>query len=139
MAGARLAEDVLARGGRELFDIVIFGDEPYGNYNRILLSGVLSGSHDPKDIFINPLAWYEANGVKLRAGARVTAIDREARLVIANNGSNGTNDAIESYDHLVIATGSSPFIPPLEGLYAAGDEARSAYKQGVFVFRTLDD
>jgi nitrite reductase (NADH) large subunit len=106
MAGARLAEDVLARGGRELFDIVMFGDEPYGNYNRILLSGVLSGSHDPKDIFINPLAWYETNGVKLRAGARVTAIDREARRVIAENG------AIESYDHLVIATGSSPFIPP---------------------------
>jgi nitrite reductase (NADH) large subunit len=133
MAGARLAEDVLARGGRDLFEIVMFGDEPYGNYNRILLSGVLSGSHDPKDIFINPLAWYESNGVKLLAGARVAAIDREARRVIAENG------AIESYDHLVIATGSSPFIPPLEGLYAAGDEARSALKQGVFVFRTLDD
>ncbi|HEY8460268.1 MAG TPA: nitrite reductase large subunit NirB, partial [Blastocatellia bacterium] len=136
MAGARLAEDVLARGGRELFDIVMFGDEPYGNYNRILLSGVLGGSHDPKDIFINPLAWYEANGVKLRAGARVTAIDRAAKRVIDENG------AIESYDHLVIATGSSPFIPPLEGLYAAGGEAQSgqsAFKQGVFVFRTLDD
>ncbi|HEX5081631.1 MAG TPA: nitrite reductase large subunit NirB [Blastocatellia bacterium] len=133
MAGARLAEDVLARGGRELFDIVMFGDEPYGNYNRILLSGVLGGSHDPKDIFINPLAWYETNGVKLRAGARVTAIDREARRVVTENG------AIESYDHLVIATGSSPFIPPIEGAYAAGDEARGAFKQGVFVFRTLDD
>ena len=48
----------MARGGRDLFDIVMFGDEPYGNYNRILLSGVLTGSHDPKDIFINPLAWY---------------------------------------------------------------------------------
>jgi nitrite reductase (NADH) large subunit len=136
MAGARLAEDVMARGGRELFDIVMFGDEPYGNYNRILLSGVLGGSHDPKDIFINPLAWYEANGVKLRAGSRVTAIDREAKRVIGENG------AIESYDHLVIATGSSPFIPPLEGLRAAGGEARSGqseFKRGVFVFRTLDD
>jgi nitrite reductase (NADH) large subunit len=133
MAGARLAEDVLARGGRDLFEIVMYGDEPYGNYNRILLSGVLSGSHDPKDIFINPLAWYESNGVKLLAGARVAAIDREAKRVIAANG------AIESYDHLVIATGSSPFIPPLEGLYAAGDKARSAFKPGVFVFRTLDD
>jgi NAD(P)H-dependent nitrite reductase large subunit len=133
MAGARLAEDVLARGGRELFDIVMFGDEPYGNYNRILLSGVLGGSHDPKDIFINPLAWYEANGAKLRAGSRVAAIDREAKRVISENG------VIESYDHLVIATGSSPFIPPLEGLSAAGDESQSSFKQGVFVFRTLDD
>jgi nitrite reductase (NADH) large subunit len=94
---------------------------------------VLSGSHDPKDIFINPLAWYETNGVKLRAGARVTAIDREAKRVIAENG------AIEFYDHLVIATGSSPFIPPLDGIHAAGDEARSSFKRGVFVFRTLDD
>src|SRR5262245_32268298 len=133
MAGARLAEDLLARGGRELFDIVMFGDEPYGNYNRILLSGVIGGSHDPKDIFINPLAWYETNGVKLRAGSRVTAIDREAKRVISENG------VIESYDHLVIATGSSPFIPPLEGLSAAGDESQSSFKQGVFVFRTLDD
>src|SRR5215831_18869533 len=99
MSGARLAEDVLSCGGRELFDIVMFGDEPYGNYNRILLSGVLSGSHDPKDIFINPLAWYEANGVKLHAGARVAAIDRMAKQVI------GVNGAIESYDHLIIATG----------------------------------
>jgi nitrite reductase (NADH) large subunit len=133
MAGARLAEDVLARGGRDLFDVVMFGDEPYGNYNRILLSGVLGGSHDPKDIFINPLGWYEANGVKLHAGARVAAIDRMAKRVI------GANGAIESYDHLVIATGSSPFIPPLEGLRPAGDEAQFAFKQGTFVFRTLDD
>jgi nitrite reductase (NADH) large subunit len=133
MAGARLAEDALARGGRDLFDIVIFGDEPYGNYNRILLSGVLGGSHDPKDIFINPLSWYETNGVKLRAGARVTAIDREAKRVIGENG------ATEYYDNLVIATGSSPLIPPLEGLYAGGEYAQSAFKQGVFVFRTLDD
>lgn len=140
MAGARLAEDVLARGGRELFDVVMFGDEPYGNYNRILLSGVLSGSHDPKDIFINPLAWYETNGVKLHAGALVTEIDREAKQVI------GANGVTESYDHLVIATGSSPFIPPLEGLYPEGGEAQSAipepqsaFKRGVFVFRTLED
>ena len=140
MAGARLAEDVLARGGRELFDVVIFGDEPYGNYNRILLSGVLSGSHDPKDIFLNPLAWYETNGVKLHAGVRVTEIDRATKRVI------GAGGMIEPYDHLVIATGSSPFIPPVEGLYPDGGEgqstipeSQSAFKRGVFVFRTLDD
>ena len=120
MAGARLAEDVLARGGRELFDVVMFGDEPYGNYNRILLSGVLSGSHDPKDIFINPLAWYETNCVKLHAGVRVTEIDREAKQVI------GAGGVTETYDHLVIATGSSPFIPPLEGLYP--DDERGAIR-----------
>ena len=68
MAGARLVEEVLARQGQELFEIIVFGDEPYGNYNRILLSGVLAGTHDPKDIFLNPLAWYEENGITLHAG-----------------------------------------------------------------------
>lgn len=129
MAGARLVEDVLARGGADKFDIVMFGDEPYGNYNRILLSGVLSGSHDAKDIFINSLQWYEDNNIKLRAGIRVEKIDRENKFLI------GSDETIESYDELVIATGSSPFIPPIEGLR----DEEGKLKEGVFVFRTLDD
>ncbi len=47
MAGARAVEEVLALGGADLFDITMFGDEPYGNYNRILLSNMLSGIQDP--------------------------------------------------------------------------------------------
>jgi len=129
MAGARLVEDVLSRGGKQLFEIVMFGDEPYGNYNRILLSSVLSGAHDPKDIFINPLSWYERNEVKLHAGVRVTRIDRESKLVYGEGG------VAERYDKLVIATGSKPLIPPMEGL--SGADGRP--KEGVFVFRTLDD
>jgi nitrite reductase (NADH) large subunit len=130
MAGARLVEDVLARGGADSFEIVIFGDEPYGNYNRILLSGVLAGTHDLKDIFINPLAWYQENDVKLHAGVRVSAIDRENRLVIGENG------VTEVYDKLVFATGSSPFIPRMDGCKS---ENGDGFKDGVFVFRTLDD
>jgi nitrite reductase (NADH) large subunit len=130
MAGARLVEDVLARGGADSFEIVIFGDEPYGNYNRILLSGVLAGTHDLRDIFINPLAWYEENNVKLHAGVRVDAIDRENRLVIGENG------VTEVYDKLVFATGSSPFIPRMDGCKS---EKGDGFKDGVFVFRKLDD
>lgn len=129
MAGARLVEDLLARGGGELFEITMFGDEPYGNYNRILLSGVLSGTHDPKDIFINSLSWYEENKIKLHAGVRVSEIDRAGKRVFGNGGT------VEEYDKLVIATGSAPFVPRVEGL--AG--ATGGYKDGVFVFRTLDD
>ena len=129
MAGARLAEDVLAAGGPSRFAITMFGDEPYGNYNRILLSSVLAGSHDPKDIFINPLAWYQEKGVRLHAGVPVTAIDRAARVV------HGAGGVAEPYDHVVLATGSVPFVPPVEGLKAAD----GADKDGVFVFRTLDD
>ncbi len=70
MAGARFLEELIALGGREHYDLVVFGEEPYGNYNRILLSGVVSGTHDPKDIFINPLSWYKENGVTLHAGLK---------------------------------------------------------------------
>ncbi len=122
MAGARLVEDVLALDP-DRFSVTMFGDEPYGNYNRILLSNVLNGSQDAKEIFLNPLAWYEDNGITLHAGQRVTRIDREAKVVYAGD------DIAEPYDRLVIATGSKPFVPPMHGTTL----------QGVFVFRTLDD
>ncbi len=128
MAGARLVEEIVARDAGA-FDITMFGDEPYGNYNRILLSGVLAGTHDAKDIFINPLGWYEQMNVRLNAGVRVTRIDRDAQVVVADDGR------VEPYDVLVIATGSTAFVPPLDGLVTD----TGGYRGGVFVFRTLDD
>jgi nitrite reductase (NADH) large subunit len=129
MAGARAIEEVLSRGGDEMFDITVFGAEPYGNYNRILLSNVLSGAHDAADIFINPLAWYEENAITLHAGVRASGIDRAARTVTGENG------VVAPYDVLLIATGSRSFIPPLQGLNGADGRMRP----GVFGFRTLDD
>ena len=108
MAGARLAEDIRAADPDRALDLVIFGDEPYGNYNRILLSNVLNGSQDPSEIFLNPLAWYTDNAVTLHAGKRVTQIDREKKTVTAG-------DVTEEYDTLVFATGSRPFVPPIQG------------------------
>jgi nitrite reductase (NADH) large subunit len=130
MGGARFVEELLTRQGRARFDIVMFGDEPYGNYNRILLSGVLAGSHEPKDIFLNSLQWYEENGITLHAGVRVESIDRAGKIV---RGSNGCE---EPYDCLVFATGAKPFIPPIHGI--AGEDSRR-FKDGIFLFRTLDD
>jgi nitrite reductase (NADH) large subunit len=129
MAGARAVEEVLFRGGDELFDIVMFGDEPYGNYNRILLSNVLSGAQDASEIFINPLSWYQEHNVTLHAGARVADIDRGSRVVEASNGVR------EGYDKLLIATGSHAFIPPMQGVHGADGELKS----GVYAFRTIDD
>ena len=129
MAGARFVEDLLARGGGEHYEIVMFGDEPYGNYNRILLSGVLSGTHDPKEIFLNPLSWYSENGIRLHSDTRVTAIERARCQVLAGDGIS------VPYDRLVIATGSRPFVPPMEGLKADSGQ----FKEGVFLFRTLQD
>ena len=129
MAGARLVEDGLFRGGRDLFAVTVFGDEPYGNYNRILLSGVLAGSHQPKDIYINPLSWYAEQGITLHAGARVEAIDLDRKQVSSASG------LVEPYDALVIATGSRGVVPPIDGLRTE----TGTFKEGVFVFRTLDD
>src|SRR5438876_11661889 len=122
MAGARLVEDVLALD-RDRFAVTMFGDEPYGNYNRILLSNVLNGSQDPKEIFLNPLSWYEENEITLHAGRRVSRIDRAEQVVYAGD------ELAVPYDRLVIATGSRPFVPPIQGTTL----------RGVFVFRTLDD
>ena len=79
MAGARTVEEILARGGAEQFAITMFGDEPYGNYNRIMLSHVLSGEETDADIFLNTCDWYVENDITLHAGVRVTRIDRFAK------------------------------------------------------------
>lgn len=129
MAGARAVEEVLARGGADMFDITMFGNEPYGNYNRIRLSNILSGAQDTSEIFINPLSWYEENNITLHAGSRVVEIDRPAHVVEAANGVRA------QYDKLLIATGSRSFLPPMEGLY----QDDGTIKPGVFGFRTIDD
>src|SRR5215510_5488732 len=103
MAGARAVEEILARGGADQFEITMFGEEPYGNYNRILLSDVLNGSHQAEEIFLNPLSWYAENGIKLHAGVKVSKISRHAQQV------EGEGGIVESYDRLIIATGSLPF------------------------------
>ena len=120
---------MLARGGAALFDITMFGDEPYGNYNRIMLSNILAGQQGYDDITINALEWYSENDITLHAGARVAKIDRYAHTVTAENGTQA------SYDVLLIATGSRAFMPPIPGLR----DGSGALKQGVFGFRTIDD
>ena len=127
MAGARTVEEILARGGD--FRITMFGDEPYGNYNRIMLSNVLAGVEDESGIFLNDLSWYADQGITLHAGTRIERIDRFAKVVYATDGT------ATPYDKLVIATGSSAFVPPINGVHRPG----RGYHQGVFVFRTLDD
>jgi nitrite reductase [NAD(P)H] large subunit len=132
MAGARVVEEILERGGAAQFRITMFGDEPYGNYIRIMLSHVLAGADAPEDlaeIYLNPLDWYVDNAITLHAGVRVVRVDRYARKVYGNDGT------IESYDKLVIATGSRTFFPPMDGMWL--DD--KTLTPGVFGFRTLDD
>ena len=128
MAGARTIEEILQRD-RDMFDITMFGDEPYGNYNRIMLSHVLSGEESDGDIYLNSLDWYLDNQITLHSGVRVTKIDRFAKLVYSNDGR------ITPYDQLILATGSSSFMPAMEGMRL--DDG--SLKPGVFAFRTIDD
>ncbi len=128
MAGARVVEEILARGGGERFRISVFGDEPYGNYNRIMLSHVLAGE-DADEIYLNPVDWYADNDVTLHAGVRVVRVDRFARKVVADDGT------VLPYDKLIIATGSRTYFPPMDGMWV--DDR--TLTPGVFGFRTLDD
>lgn len=129
MAGARTVEEILARGGAQQFDITMFGEEPTGNYNRILLSNVLNGSYQEEEIYLNPLSWYVENNIFLHAGKRASGLLTRAKVVFGEDGRP------EPYDKLIIATGSRPFLPTMEGITMPD----GSFKPGVFVFRTLDD
>ena len=122
MAGCRAVEEILARDG-DRFEIVIFGAEPRVNYNRIMLSPVLAGEKTFDEIVINAQGWYDDNAITLVSGDPVVHIDRAAQQVVARSGR------IESYDRLLIATGSDPFIIPVPGHDLPG----------VVTFRDLDD
>lgn len=108
MAGVRTLEELLKLAPQK-YAITVFGAEPHGNYNRILLSPVLAGEMQFADTLLNDHAWYAAHGITLHAGNRVVAIDRSHRRVVAADGGE------TPYDRLLLATGSSPFILPVPG------------------------
>ncbi|PLR85280.1 nitrite reductase large subunit NirB [Bacillus sp. V33-4] len=122
MAGVRTIEEIL-KIAPDRFEITIFGNEPYPNYNRIQLSTVLQGDTNVEDIIMNDWSWYEDNRIQLYTGEAITTIDKANKRVISEKGRTVT------YDKLIIATGSSSFILPIPG----------ADKQGVTGFRDIRD
>lgn len=122
MAPGRMLEHLFEIDA-DAFDVTIFNAEPRVNYNRLMLSPVLSGEKAYSDIITHDDAWYEANNVTLHKSSRIETIDRAAKTVTSQNG------VIASYDKLVIATGSNPFIIPLPGHDL----------EGVLTYRDLDD
>ena len=110
MAGMRTVEELLT-AAPDKYDITVFGAEPYGNYNRIMLSSVLCGEKTIEDIVINDRQWYIDNGICLYAGQdkAVVRIDRVNRKVYAQDGTSA------AYDRLLIATGSRPVVPAIPG------------------------
>jgi nitrite reductase (NADH) large subunit len=108
MAGVRTLEELIKLDA-EKYDITVFGAEPHPNYNRILLSPVLAGEQTINDIILNTFEWYEQNHITLHVSKTITQIDRVKREVVAADGMR------VSYDRLLLATGSNPFILPIPG------------------------
>ena len=122
MAAGRAVERLI-EAEPDRYDITIFGAEPRVNYNRIMLSPVLSGEKRYQDILIHDEAWYDTHDVTLLKGRQVVHVDRKARRVVAADGTTA------GYDKLLLATGSLPFILPVPG----------AELDGVIGYRDLDD
>ncbi|GIL41336.1 nitrite reductase large subunit NirB [Roseiterribacter gracilis] len=113
MAGMRTIEEILTRAP-DRFDITVFGAEPHGNYDRIMLSPLLAGEKSFADITLQDRAWYEERKIELITSEAVVAIDRDARTV---TGAHGT---LRGWDRLLLATGSNPFVPPVPGVNLPG-------------------
>src|SRR5690606_13768858 len=124
MAGSRFVTELRSRDPR--VPVTVFGAEPQRPYNRVMLSDVLAGTARPDHIGLVDAAWYASHGVDARLGVEVTRIDRAAKTVHASDGT------VTRYGTLVLATGSTAFVPPIPGL-------RDGPPEGALAFRTLED
>jgi nitrite reductase (NADH) large subunit len=121
MVGHRFCEMLIERGIAAENQVIVFGGEPRPAYDRVHLSSWFAD--EPVDLTLQSESWYGENGIELRLGAPVVAIDRQSRTVTTAAGVR------ESYDRLILATGSSAFMPPLPGID----------RTGVFAYRTIED
>ena len=122
MVGHRLLEELVALGAHERWRITVFGEEPVLAYDRVRLSAVFDGVAPSELSMVEP-GFAESHGIEVLTGDAVVSIDRDAGLVTTETGR------AQRFDHLVLATGSSPFVPPIPG----------HDRPGTFVYRTLDD
>ncbi|WP_422351108.1 nitrite reductase large subunit NirB [Flagellimonas sp.] len=122
MVGYKFCEKFRAHPASTAFNLLVFGEEPRPAYDRVHLSEYF-GNQDAKALELAPSSWYRENNIDLITGERITDILTETKEVRTISGKT------YSYDHLVLATGSAPFVPPIKGVE----------KQGVFVYRTIED
>jgi nitrite reductase (NADH) large subunit len=128
MATGRLLDELLRRDAGRKFEITVFGEEPHGCYNRILLNRVLLGGN-ADSITLKTSEWYSEHGVRLHSGVRVIQLSPAARRLWTSDGKE------QYFDAVVFATGSTPRVPPIEGL----TRADGSWKAGVFAYRTIAD
>ncbi|MFK7897791.1 MAG: nitrite reductase large subunit NirB [Myxococcota bacterium] len=122
MVGHRFCETLAEQGATKSFSLIVFGEETRPAYDRVGLSGFFDGK-TAEDLSLTTTDWYAENEIELILGDAVIEIDRDAKEVVSASGRR------VAYDRLVLATGSSPFVPPVfdHGL------------EGVFVYRTIED
>ena len=120
MVGYKFCEKLVARSGE--FKIVAYGEEPRPAYDRVHLSSYFSGS-SADDLLMVDRSWYDDHNIELHTGELVTQINREKKSIKTHSGHE------DQYDYLVLATGSSAFVPNIEGVE----------RNGVFVYRTIED
>ena len=121
MVGHRLVAELIGNGVADRAQVIVFGEERHPAYDRVHLSSYVDGA-SVEDLTLVSGGGYGHPNVTLRTGEPVTSIDRVTRTVTTASG-------VCSYDDLVLATGSSAFVPPIEGRDRAG----------CHVYRTLDD
>ncbi len=122
MVGYKFCEKFVAKETNKNFSITVFGEEPRPAYDRVHLSEYFENK-DAKRLEMAPRSWYEEYGIELITDTRVTDISRSLKTITT------ANDNKYDYDYLVLATGSSAFVPPIKGIE----------KEGVFVYRTIED
>lgn len=120
MVGYKFCEKLVSRSAQ--FNIIVFGEEPRIAYDRVHLSEYFNGK-SVDDLSLSASSWYADNGIALHLGDPIQEINRIDKTVHSLKG------AVIKYDYLVLATGSSPFVPNIEGVE----------KKGVFVYRTIED
>lgn len=122
MVGHSFIEKLVASPGFENFEVTVFGEESRLAYDRVYLSSYFSGK-TAEDLSLVPENFYEKHGIRVQLNDKIEKIDRDARTVTSCSG------VTLSYDRLVLATGSYPFVPPIEG----ND------RPGCLVYRTIED
>jgi nitrite reductase (NADH) large subunit len=114
MATVRLLDELVKRDAQQRYDIIVFGEELHGGYNRIQLSHVLSGEQTLDDIISHDQGWFKHRGITWFSGRKVVSVDTQAKQVTDAMG------VLHGYDKLVIATGSAPVIVDVTGKDLAG-------------------
>jgi nitrite reductase (NADH) large subunit len=132
MTSYRLCQKLVEHGVQMHSRIVVFGEERFPAYDRVHLTDIFAG-RAPEALILAEEDWYEANGIELYLGNPVVDIDREQSFVVAATGD------LVPYNRLVFATGSEPFVPPIEGLRVADELGNLKLQKHVFLYRTFDD